>query len=114
MLPGVPQFFRAKLSTIATHFLRGGAPALVRRVSISRPEIEIVQPLNGAVAAHPDVTFGSYPVGHGDVLTIVTLEAAADAALAIDAALDDFVAALPEGCVAATSSEDSSLRDERP
>lgn len=67
VLPGVPEFFRAKLEVITTHFIKGAAPRLARTVHLALPEIEIVSSLNAAVAAHAAIEFGSYPVTRGQV-----------------------------------------------
>ena len=63
----------------------------------------VVSSLNAAVAASPDIIFGSYPVDQGAVKTVVTLEAASTAQKEIDDAVASFVAALPKGSVAAVS-----------
>ena len=67
VLPGVPQFFRTKLKVICDHFLKTNAPRLTRSINLTLPEIEIVNILNSAVAAHTSVSFGSYPVSSGKV-----------------------------------------------
>ena len=61
--------------------------------------------LNSVVAEHSAVSFGSYPVSHGDgVLTILTLEAAGPDDGYIEAALASLLRGLPEGAVAEVSS----------
>ncbi|CAN0068642.1 unnamed protein product, partial [Laminaria digitata] len=60
ILPGVPQFFQTKMQTIVDHFLDTRSMH-VKKIVLSADEFLIVGHLNDAVAAHPKVTFGSYP-----------------------------------------------------
>jgi molybdopterin-biosynthesis enzyme MoeA-like protein len=104
VLPGVPQFFTAKLDTIATHFLRGATPVVSRRIRLAVNEEAIVSPLNEIVGAHPDVQFGSYPVSQGAVQTIITLEAAGSSEAVLETSLEALLEALPDGSVVEVSS----------
>jgi len=99
VLPGVPQFFQAKLSRVCAHFLVPNPRTLSRKVSLTAPELDIVSCLNAAVAAHSAVTFGSYPVCLGAVKTVVTLESPASAAVEIEAALSALIDSLPPECI---------------
>ncbi len=100
ILPGVPVYFEQKIQVLSK-FLGEPAPAeeekeaaagldidsispspsqqLARsdtyRIVLSSEEDSIVNALNATVAAHPHVTFGSYPiVDHPEHKTIITLE----------------------------------------
>mmetsp|Transcript_18302 Transcript_18302/g.30557 ORF Transcript_18302/g.30557 Transcript_18302/m.30557 type:complete len:551 (+) Transcript_18302:109-1761(+) len=100
VLPGVPDFFRSKLEVITTHFVRGMALTVNRKVSLCINELEVVGILNQLVFAHgPLVRFGSYPVDQGQVCTILTLEAPESAQAEIDAALTALLAAVPPAAV---------------
>jgi len=76
ILPGVPQFFEAKVKALATHLLSSDLERSVfYRVVLSCEESAIVEPLNEAVLRHPSVSFGSYPfVDHPGCKTVLTLE----------------------------------------
>ena len=76
ILPGVPQFFEAKVKALATHLLSSDLERSVfYRVVLSCEESAIVEPLNEAVMRHPSVSFGSYPfVDHPGCKTVLTLE----------------------------------------
>ena len=109
VLPGVPDFFAGKLAVIASHFLEGSSPLLSRRVQLNVVEETIVNELNGVVASHPRVSFGSYPVSQGAVQTIVTLEAAGSDNQQLEDGLAALVAALPDGSVVEVSDSESLL-----
>ena len=106
VLPGVPDFFAGKLAVIASHFLEGSSPLLSRRVQLNVVEETIVNELNGVVASHPRVSFGSYPVSQGAVQTIVTLEAAGSD----NQQLEDGLAALGRRCPTNRSSKSRTVR----
>jgi FAD synthetase len=99
VLPGVPDFFTAKLDAIASHFLERTTPVISRRVRLSADEESIVDQLNAVVEAHPQVSFGSYPVSQGRVTTIVTLEAAGSGGAQLEAGLSALLETLPDGSV---------------
>lgn len=76
ILPGVPQFFEAKVKALATHLLSSDLERSVfYRVVLSCEEAAIVECLNEVVLRHPSVSFGSYPfVNHPATKTVLTLE----------------------------------------
>ncbi|CAM9150612.1 unnamed protein product [Ectocarpus sp. 4 AP-2014] len=74
ILPGVPEFFQGKMTVIADYFL-DSRPMHVRKIVLSADEILVVEHLNQAVEAHPNVTFGSYPYYSNPAFkTVFTLE----------------------------------------
>lgn len=109
VLPGVPEFFRAKLTTILANFVRGAAPVLSRSVRLAISEEEIVASLNAIVEAHPQVSIGSYPVNQGRVQTIITLEAANADATLLEKSLSALLALLPQNDVVVEVSESTAL-----
>jgi len=89
ILPGVPSFFAKKITSLAAylptrHIEKVGlnvddqSDKPVRsdtyRIVLSLPEEAIVSILNLVVAAHPNVSFGSYPIVDQEFKTIITLE----------------------------------------
>jgi molybdopterin-biosynthesis enzyme MoeA-like protein len=99
VLPGVPQYFENNIKRLAAHLPtapsaparrehgragpppRAGRPALpaprgdTHRLVLSLEEDAIVAALNASMAAHPHVSFGSYPIVEDSRhKTIVTLE----------------------------------------
>ena len=97
---------------ITTHILEGVEGArLYRRVRLSVPEEHIIYELNAVVAAHPDVSFGSYPVSQSDCQTIITIEAAGDGEAQLEAGLASLLAALPKDAIVEVSDRTSLLRD---
>ena len=62
---------------------------------------------NAAVAAHPAIAFGSYPVRNqpGEVKAVITLEAdgGEDGLRQLEGAVDALLASVPEGAVVAVS-----------
>lgn len=76
VLPGVPEFFRAKIENVAAYISSDELErSSVYKVVLSVDETNIVTVLNNAVKAHPAVTFGSYPfVSHREFKTVLTLE----------------------------------------
>ncbi|HLV64427.1 MAG TPA: molybdopterin-binding protein [Polyangiaceae bacterium] len=90
MLPGVPEIFRMKLDAVRAH-VSGPRPFVSRAVFLALEEAEIKTPLDGVVAAHPEVEIGSYPKWFDPrYRTKITFDA--HDASAVDAALADFVA----------------------
>lgn len=85
ILPGVPLYFEKKMQQLAAYL-----PSLesttasplprseTHRIVLALPEDTIVMALNAAVAAHPRVSFGSYPIVRTSSdeahRTIITLE----------------------------------------
>jgi FAD synthetase len=75
ILPGVPDFFEAKLATILGHFVGDSRPAVhTRKLALSCAEDDIVRPLNEVVGAYGGLAFGSYPVSADECRTVVTIE----------------------------------------
>jgi molybdopterin-biosynthesis enzyme MoeA-like protein len=100
VLPGVPALFSAKLDVISRNILHGtNAPPLTRRIRLNVPEEQIIYELNAVVAAHPNITFGSYPVDQGDVQTVLTLETAADGMTELRDGLDSLLEVIPKTAV---------------
>jgi molybdenum cofactor synthesis domain-containing protein len=89
ILPGVPEIFRRKFSSIKARFAE--TPFHLRSVFTSKEEGHIAHELDRIVATHA-VQVGSYPTFAGDYKVKVTIESK-DAA-AVQAATDDLVAAL--------------------
>ena len=101
VLPGVPKYFDEKLSAILDEFcVATKPPTRTKQVRLRVNEEEIVSALNKAVASHPEVTFGSYPVRDqpGEVKAVITLEVdGGEAGCALmTAAVDALLASLPE------------------
>jgi len=89
ILPGVPSFFAKKITSLAAylptrHIEKVGlnvddqsdkpARSDTYRIVLSLPEESIVSILNLVVSAHPNVSFGSYPIVDQEFKTIITLE----------------------------------------
>jgi molybdenum cofactor synthesis domain-containing protein len=89
ILPGVPEIFKRKFTSIKARFAE--LPFHLRSVFTSREEGHIAHELDRIVATHA-VQVGSYPTFAGDYKVKVTIESK-DAA-AVQAATDDLVAAL--------------------
>jgi molybdenum cofactor synthesis domain-containing protein len=97
ILPGVPEIFRMKLGLVRER-LRGPAPFFSRAVLTGLGEPELVPLLERTVSEHAAVSIGSYPNWSGQhYRTKVTFDARESAA--VTAALDAFVALLPEGAL---------------
>jgi molybdopterin-biosynthesis enzyme MoeA-like protein len=60
ILPGVPQVFRMKLTTLRS-WVKGPRPFLSRALVLGIDELELKDALDAVVAAHPAVCIGSYP-----------------------------------------------------
>ncbi len=89
ILPGVPEIFKRKFSSIKARFAE--TPFHLRSVFTSKEEGSIAHELDRIVAAHK-VQVGSYPTFAGDYKVKVTIESKDEAA--VKAATDDLVAAL--------------------
>lgn len=92
ILPGVPQFFKQKISSIASFLSKtcsaGNSNATTSattanaKVLLTIEEHFIVTPLNQVVERHPNVSFGSYPFyADEEWKTIVTMESNAESIL---------------------------------
>lgn len=94
VLAGVPQIFEAMLEGVLPG-LTGGAPLQSRTLSTASGEGDIAGPLAKLAAAHPELSFGSYPfVANGGFGVNVVVRGTDPAAL--DAALGALKAALPD------------------
>ncbi|MDJ0826285.1 MAG: molybdopterin-binding protein [Rhodobacter sp.] len=60
VMAGVPRIFAAMLAGLLPS-LQGGAPVISQTLRIERAEGEIAGPLGAMAAAHPALSFGSYP-----------------------------------------------------
>ncbi|KNG94698.1 competence/damage-inducible protein A [Pseudaestuariivita atlantica] len=60
VMAGVPRIFTAMVASVLPT-LTGGAPLLSESLRVDRGEGDIAKPLADMVAAHPDLSFGSYP-----------------------------------------------------
>ena len=73
ILPGVPSLFRRKFVSIRERFR--SLPFYVARVYVMADETAIAPDLNRMVAAHPQVSFGSYPrFEETDYRVLLTME----------------------------------------
>lgn len=93
ILPGVPEAFRGKLTTVR-RWVKGPRPFVSKAVFTRLDESELKPLLDAVVGAHPSVEVGSYPRWFEPTYkTKVTFDGK-DEAL-VDAALRDFAARLP-------------------
>lgn len=97
ILPGVPEVFRMKLTTLRA-WVVGPRPFLSRALVLKLDEVELKDSLDAVVAAHPLVSIGSYPaLFNPRYRTRITFDGTSDAALT--AALEDLRARLGESAV---------------
>jgi molybdopterin-biosynthesis enzyme MoeA-like protein len=97
ILPGVPEVFRMKLATLRA-WVTGPRPFITRALVLNRDEVELKDLLDLVVAAHPDVTIGSYPaLFNPRYRTRVTFDGSSEAA--VGAALQDLRARVESGWV---------------
>lgn len=74
LLPGVPEFYRAKMETVA-NYLVGPSPFFTKSLHLTADELTIKSALERVVLAHPEVAIGSYPKWRHPVYkTRVTLD----------------------------------------
>ena len=66
VMAGVPSIFQAMVEQVRPT-LTGGAPVKSWSLRVVAPEGELAGPLGEVAAAHPDVSFGSYPFMRGAV-----------------------------------------------
>ncbi len=96
MLPGPPQFFRSQFDAFASAL--DAPPFHLACVYLGIGESRFAQALDEVSRRHPDVEIGSYPrFDDADHRVKVTFEGKDPAR--IEAALRDFLAALPTGAV---------------
>lgn len=75
VLPGIPQYFAAKMDLLVKHFLSKSRRLVSRKIVLDIEETALLGVLDTLVAQHADVKFGSYPfVDHPDFKTILTVE----------------------------------------
>lgn len=98
VLPGVPQFYAAKVALITKHFLSRQSVHERWKIILDVEERGLVTHLDAVVAAHPKAKIGSYPyVEHPEFKTIITVEA--PQAAQVEAAVQAVVEALPRHAV---------------
>jgi FAD synthetase len=98
ILPGVPQFFAAKMQLITKYFLLKQEVQERWKIILDVEERALVQELDIIVAAFPHVKIGSYPyVEHPEFKTILTVEAAQ--VTEVEAAVQALITALPAQAV---------------
>ncbi|MBW0156961.1 competence/damage-inducible protein A [Sedimentimonas flavescens] len=95
VMAGVPNIFQAMVAGLLPR-LTGGAPLLTRSWQMMIPEAAIADELGALAAAHPDVSFGSYPFvtegRYGTNLVVRTTDPAA-----LEAGFAALKTAFPEG-----------------
>jgi len=97
ILPGVPEVFRMKLSTLRS-WVVGRASFVTRSVLLARDEVDLKDSLDAVVQAHPAVTVGSYPaLFNPRYRTRVTFDGTSEAEVA--AALTDLTSRLSEAWI---------------
>jgi molybdenum cofactor synthesis domain-containing protein len=73
ILPGIPQIFELKLTTLLGRFAT--APYFVRTIYTSAGEGVIAEHLNNCLLVYPQLLLGSYPrIGHAEYRVKLTLE----------------------------------------
>lgn len=101
VLPGVPELFRSKLSSVRTH-LRGARQYCSEWVKLQLEEVKLKEHLDAVVAEHPDVEVGSYPRWFSDEYkTQVTFDARSHD-LVVNA-LNALLARIPPSAIASLS-----------
>jgi molybdopterin-biosynthesis enzyme MoeA-like protein len=92
ILPGVPEVFRMKLATLRS-WVKGPKPFITRALVLLRDEVDLKDALDAVVAAHPDISIGSYPaLFNPRYRTRITFDGTDD--VAVQAALEDLRARL--------------------
>lgn len=92
IFPGIPEYLQNKFSMIKERFR--SSVFHLKRVYLNCHESNIAEILNGIVAKHKDVTFGSYPVlGKPDFRVIITAETKSEELL--KTALNELIERLP-------------------
>jgi molybdenum cofactor synthesis domain-containing protein len=97
ILPGVPEVFRMKLSALRAGIV-GPRPFLSRALVLRLDEVDLKDALDAVVAAHPQVSIGSYPaLFNPHYRTRITFDGTSAPLLV--AALDDLRARLDASAV---------------
>ena len=104
VLPGIPQFFANKMNLITKHFVKTANKAIeTHRIVLDVEESKIVELLDGLVAQHPNVKFGSYPfVDHPEFKTIISVESrgyASNETFLLEEAVNGLLEALPANAI---------------
>ncbi|MBL8602195.1 MAG: competence/damage-inducible protein A [Myxococcales bacterium] len=102
VLPGVPEIYRYKLDGLLGLLRGDDAPFVTHRVYLDRDEGALKPYLDAVVQAFADVAVGSYPRWRDPEYSVMVTFDGRDEARVI-AALQHFVAAVPEGSVLRTS-----------
>ncbi len=97
VLPGVPEIFEIKLMMLRER-IGSDVPFVSRALYTMCDEGEIAALLEGVARAHPGVEIGSYPRWRDPTYRVKLTFDGRDAA-AVDAALEECRAALPQGAV---------------
>lgn len=96
IFPGIPEYLRDRFTAIRERFR--STSYFGKRVYLDANESDIAEILNGAVAGHGDVSFGSYPVLHNpDFKIIITADSKSKDSL--QKAVDAFLGSLPDRIV---------------
>ena len=95
VLPGVPEIFRTRLSTIKQHLV-AGSPFVSRSVFSNLDEGHLVPLLDEIVRRFPTVDIGSYPKWNDETCRTQLTFDGTDPRM-IDAAVEAFLALLPPG-----------------
>ena len=94
VMAGVPSIFQAMVDGLLPS-LAGGPPILSDQIHVATGEGDIAAPLGDAVAAFPDLSFGSYPYQQDGAFRVNVVIRGTDAAK-LAAAKAHLLAALPE------------------
>lgn len=100
ILPGVPEVFRMKLSTLRA-WVQGPRPFFTRALVLTQDEVDLKDALDAVVAAHASVTIGSYPALFNPLYrTRVTFDGTSETE--VTAALSDLSRRVPASSIVAT------------
>ncbi len=96
VLPGIPELLRKKFESARERFR--GVPFVLKRVYVTRREIEIAEHLNAVLVEFPELMLGSYPrIQEESFRVMLTLESR-DAGY-VQQALDALLDRLPDGAI---------------
>jgi molybdenum cofactor synthesis domain-containing protein len=99
ILPGIPEIFRQKVTSLKARF--AGVPYRLKVIYTSAGEGTIAEHLNDTMRAFPDLMLGSYPkIGHPEYSVKVTLES--KDAQYVERAFEHLMRVLPDGSVVRT------------
>jgi len=77
IFPGIPELLQRAFTNLGEQLFQAGPGFLTTELYFSSDELSLTAQLNSVVAAHPQVTVGSYPAWSGQYYrTKITLEAA--------------------------------------